>query len=310
MISCTEFIPAYSELFKFIDTKSGRQAVYDYWTTLFDPSIAPLNQYLEKYGLAGCYKYWSHTLNEEAADFTFTLDEEKGYFYNEMHHCPSKGRLIELKHVEPFDEYCHHCDYYRLSAEKHGLAYEYDFSRCDKAQCSLLIYDPKIYKRGSEKENDPNSKKMVMDRRAADNKYLHKDFHGSLNHGVQFIADTYGYDGLIEYLSGFARSFYSPLIADAKVRGLAAIKEHIQKTYEIEEASDVLKTVLTEKELEIFIARCPAVEHIKKIGHTMSRYFIETTETVFRVIAQESGLHFEMYSYDEETGKAHYSFKK
>ena len=150
MISCTEFIPAYSDLFKFIDKKSGRQAVYDYWKTLFDPEIAPLNAYLEKYGLAGCYHYWSHTLNEEAADFTFTLDEDEGYFYSVMHHCPSKGRLLEFKHIEPFDEYCHHCDYYRLSAEKHGFVYEYDFSKCDKEQCSLLIYDPKKYKRGSE----------------------------------------------------------------------------------------------------------------------------------------------------------------
>ena len=35
MISCTEFIPAYSEFFKYIDRKSGRQAVYDFWDALF-----------------------------------------------------------------------------------------------------------------------------------------------------------------------------------------------------------------------------------------------------------------------------------
>jgi hypothetical protein len=145
MISCTEFIPAYSELFKFIDRKLGRQAVYDYWKSLFDPSIAPLNEYLEKYGLEGCFKYWTHTLNEEAADFTLTYDDEAGYYKCEMHHCPSKGRLLELKYMEPFEEYCSHCDYYRLSAEKNGFVYEYDFSRVDNAQCSLLIYDPEKY---------------------------------------------------------------------------------------------------------------------------------------------------------------------
>ena len=145
MISCIEFIPAYSELFKFIDRKSGRQAVYDYWLACFDPERAPLNRYLDQYGLAGCWHYWTHTLNEEAADFMLTLDEEAGYFRIDMHHCPSKGRLLELKHIEPFDEYCKHCDLYRLSAEKHGLAYVYDFSRIDQAACSLLIYDPARY---------------------------------------------------------------------------------------------------------------------------------------------------------------------
>lgn len=309
MISCTEFIPAYSELFKFIDKKSRRQAVYDYWETLFDPDIAPLNSYLEKYGLAGCYHYWSHTLNEEAADFSFTLDEEEGYFKNEMRYCPSKGRLLELKHIEPFDEYCRHCDYYRLSAEKHGLVYEYDFSNCDKAQCSMLIYDPKTYKHGSEKKTSSNSKKLVMDRRASDNKYLHKDFHCSLNHGIQFIAEKYGYEGLIEYLTDFAKSFYSPLIADTKTRGLSAIKEHIERIYGIEEASDSLKIVSRPDGLEIYIAKCPAVEHIVKCGITLSKWFIETTATVFRVIAEESGARFELYSYEEDTGKAHYGFK-
>ena len=145
MISCTEFIPAYSELFKFIDRKSGRQAVYDYWRSNFDPDRAPVNQHLNKSGIRGCWDYWSHRLKEEAADFTMTLDEEAGYIRIDMQHCPSKGRLLETKHIEPFDEYCFHCDLYRLSVEKHGLVYEYDFSRTDKAQCSLLIYDPLKY---------------------------------------------------------------------------------------------------------------------------------------------------------------------
>ena len=34
MISCTEFIPAYSELFKFIEKKGGKQAVVKYWETI------------------------------------------------------------------------------------------------------------------------------------------------------------------------------------------------------------------------------------------------------------------------------------
>ena len=147
MISCTEFIPAYSELFKFIDQKDGRQAVYDYWTAIFDPANSPLNACLDRSGIKGCYEYWSHTLNEEAADFTMTLDEDQGYFLSVMRKCPSKGKLLKLDYMEPFDEYCLHCDQYRQAVEKHGLCYEYDFTGSDQAQCSLLIYDPKKYKK-------------------------------------------------------------------------------------------------------------------------------------------------------------------
>ncbi len=145
MISCTEFIPAYSELFNFVDRKSGRQAVYDYWRSCVDPERAPINEHLKKSGIRGCWDYWTHTLNEEAADFSLTLDEDAGYFRIDMHHCPSKGRLISLPQIEPFEEYCLHCDLYRLSVEQYGLKYVYDFSRSDKAQCSLLIYDPAKY---------------------------------------------------------------------------------------------------------------------------------------------------------------------
>jgi hypothetical protein len=55
---------------------------------------APLNRYLDQYGLAGCWHYWTHTLNEEAADFMLTLDEEAGYFRIDMHHCPSKAGFL------------------------------------------------------------------------------------------------------------------------------------------------------------------------------------------------------------------------
>ncbi len=34
MISCTEFIPAYSELFKFLHERGGREAVVKFWESL------------------------------------------------------------------------------------------------------------------------------------------------------------------------------------------------------------------------------------------------------------------------------------
>lgn len=140
MVSCTEFIAAYSELFKYIEQKGGEKAVFDYWEHISSNGLDQLKENVAKYGIRGCFMYWSHTLNEEAADFTMTLDEEEGEFKIDMHYCPSKGRLIELTHLEPYHNYCKHCDIlYRRILEPLGYEYIYDMSRCDKASCTLTV---------------------------------------------------------------------------------------------------------------------------------------------------------------------------
>ncbi|MDR3644902.1 MAG: hypothetical protein P4M02_07505 [Clostridia bacterium] len=140
MISCTEFIPAYSELFKFIEGKSGKEGIQRFWNHLADHYFEDLRDYVDQDGIRGCWEYWSHTLNEEAADFTMTLDEEKGEFAIDMHHCPSKGRLLELGYMQPYPDYCKHCAVlYRLNLEPRGLANEVDLSKCDEAKCLFTV---------------------------------------------------------------------------------------------------------------------------------------------------------------------------
>lgn len=41
MISCTEFIYAYSELFRYIEEREGFQGVQEYWERISDQSIRP-----------------------------------------------------------------------------------------------------------------------------------------------------------------------------------------------------------------------------------------------------------------------------
>jgi hypothetical protein len=140
MISCTEFIPAYSELFKFLHKKGGKKAVVKFWESLSDNFLGNLRQLAEAKGLAGCYEYWSHTLNEEAADFKMSLDEEKGIFEIVMRKCPSKGMLLKLKHIKPYKFYCEHCDtLYRRVLEPLGFEYDIDLTKCGKASCSLVL---------------------------------------------------------------------------------------------------------------------------------------------------------------------------
>lgn len=150
--------------------------------------------------------------------------------------------------------------------------------------------------------------KKVMDRRAADNKYLHRDFHISTDVGVSYVGELYGDNGVREYLTVFATRYYSPLVEKTKTIGLKALEDHILNIYEIEEASDAVVTELTENELRVKIAYCPGVKFMKAKGRTPSQWYIELTRTVNMVIADNAGLGFELISYDEDTGAAEYRF--
>ncbi len=143
MISCTEFIPAYSELFKFLEHKGGKAAVVAFWENLSDSFLANLRQLAGEKGLAGCFEYWSHTLAEEAADFRMTLDGD--CFQIDMRTCPSKGRLLADPHLLPYPDYCEHCDLlYRRVLEPLGFEYDVDLSHTDQARCLLTVKDRRI----------------------------------------------------------------------------------------------------------------------------------------------------------------------
>ncbi|MDX1357438.1 MAG: hypothetical protein R3232_01265 [Clostridia bacterium] len=141
MISCTEFIPAYSEGFNFLEEKGGRSKVDEFWDYLSDLYLkGSLRKLVMEHGIAGCYTYWEQALNEEAADFTMTLDEENGEFRIEMHKCPSKGRLLELGHIKPYEAYCEHCPaLYSRVLEPLGYEYIMDLTRTGSASCTLSV---------------------------------------------------------------------------------------------------------------------------------------------------------------------------
>lgn len=140
MISCTDFIPTYSELFNFIHARRGKEGVVKYWEYISDNFLDNLRNLAARKGLVGCFEYWSHTLTEEAADFRMTLDDENGVFTITMRDCPSKGRLLKEKHIESYEDYCEHCDtLYRRVLEPLGFEYIIDLSESDKARCTLVV---------------------------------------------------------------------------------------------------------------------------------------------------------------------------
>jgi hypothetical protein len=151
-------------------------------------------------------------------------------------------------------------------------------------------------------------KKLFIERRASDNKYLHRDFHIALDQGLAYLGLEYGGGAVDEYLGNFARDYYAPLVLDARARGFAALREHIASIYEAEEARGAVAFAEAGGELLVAVSACPAVAFMRESGHAPSKWHVKTTSAVYGAIAKELGMGFEMASYDDETGAAEYRF--
>ena len=311
MISCTEFIPSYSELFSFLEDNYGYDEVKRFWTYLFEPTGKgiPLINFARRDGLRGCWNYWKGTLTEEAADCTKIINEKEGWIYSEMHYCPSKGRLLELEKeigIKPYHDYCGHCDYYRASLEAVGLTWVRDHMSVDKASCRSILYDPKIFKGVVAMSEECE----VLEIRPKEQEYFHRDFHSSLNMGIDYVAKMHGEEKLREYLQRYTKNVYKKVIDTFKDDPLSAIESVIKKTYELEKATDALTIINDGKTLTVNVSYCPAVKHLRATGREVSDWFSLSTEVIMKTLADAGNLKFSFDSYDKESGKAAYSFTK
>lgn len=148
----------------------------------------------------------------------------------------------------------------------------------------------------------------VMRRKAGDNEYLHKDFHGALSAGLIYLEERYGADAVREYLRDFAREFYAPSRDDLKKRGLLALKEHFEKTYEIEGGQ--VEIDLCEDQMVMEVAFCPAIDHMRKHGYEISPLWSETIGAVNQALCEDSDFEAELVEYDSQTGRSVQRFRR
>ena len=144
--------------------------------------------------------------------------------------------------------------------------------------------------------------KEVIHRTASDNVYLHKDFHGALSAGIEYLDQHFGEEAVRQYLRQFTVSYYAPLIEAIRQRGLAALGEHFAKVYKEEGAEARIR--VTEDELFLEIDACPAVTHMRRHGYPVARLFHETTRTVNEALCQSTPFAAELLDYDHETGRS------
>ena len=315
MISCTEFIPLYSEFFKFLEKRGGHDAVVKYWEHISDMSIGDktnpnsLAYKCEQLGgFEGAIAYWGHTLTEEACDLFDMVDKKARVRYMHMRHCPSRGMLNQLKHVEPYYDYCSHCDLiYSRVLEKYGVVYERDKSGIDHAECRDVVYEkgnppPFDFRTVTDEELKAKEGVTIIDMKAEDNKYLHRDFHLSGDLALKYCGDRFGSDAVIAFITDYVKYYYAPVVEKIKSGGLSVIEEWIKGVYEVEEASELLHTELSENSLTVTIDKSPVIEYMHSLNQKPSEYYIEQTRTLYKAIAEECNFKFALERYNEDGG--------
>ena len=144
--------------------------------------------------------------------------------------------------------------------------------------------------------------KQVITRKASDNPYLHKDFHGVISNGIEYLESRFGEQAVRDYLREFALAFYEPLREALRSRGLVALKEHFERIYLAEGAAVSIR--LYADELVLDVPRCPAVTYMREHGYRVARLFLETTRTVNEAICEGTAYAAQLVEYDERDGRS------
>lgn len=150
--------------------------------------------------------------------------------------------------------------------------------------------------------------KKVMDRKASDNAYLHKDFHAALNCAVAYVRERHGPEKLREFLRDFAVEYHAPLREKLKNEGLAALRSHLEKKFAAEGGKFELSS--TDGELRLTVMSCPAILHLRKCGVEISPFFCETTRVTNEAVCEGTVYESELLEPDVSNGTCVQIFRK
>ena len=142
MISCTEFIWVYSELFRYIESRGGKGQVIEFWRGISREFLGNLRDAIAADGLKGMHRYWTHTLGEEGGRCTFSLYDDM--FVLDIHDCPSAKLIHHGGRIEPYPDYCEHCRWlYPPLIREFGYEVDFDIIDCGKGRCRLTVREPR-----------------------------------------------------------------------------------------------------------------------------------------------------------------------
>jgi hypothetical protein len=132
MIGCYDFCGHYDWTFEWLRRRGGEPLVLQFWEeAIGGNSQRHAAELIRAEGFEGMRKYWQHTLEEEAAGYTFTSNENAVRI--DMHECPSKGFLLR-NGIGSFGDYCDHCmGWIGPLMQKAGFVIDHEHNHC--GQC-------------------------------------------------------------------------------------------------------------------------------------------------------------------------------
>jgi len=146
----------------------------------------------------------------------------------------------------------------------------------------------------------------VMERKALDNKYLHKDFHVALNLMLTNLYEHFGKDGLVNYLKQYAQAYYQPLNNKLKSGDIKVLTDYFEEIYAKEEWPVTVTS--DENFLEITQNACPAISHIRMKGNKICPHYSETYNTVYKTLCESTPFEYVLLYFDDETGACKQQF--
>lgn len=147
-----------------------------------------------------------------------------------------------------------------------------------------------------------------MQRKASDNKYLHRDFHITLNILLEYIDKQLGRGAVIQYLSQYTRAYHQPLHEELKAGNLKALSDYLIQIYQKEEWP--VRINAGEDFIEIQQDACPGIAHIKASGNPVYPYYVETYRTVYETLCEDTPFQYYLHNFDSETGACAQVFTK
>ncbi len=140
----------------------------------------------------------------------------------------------------------------------------------------------------------------IMERKASDNKYLHKDFHIALNILMNYIYENFGKNALINYLKQYAHAYYKPLNQKLESGKMDALSMYFKDIYEKEKWP--VKITSGKNHVEIEQEACPGISHIVKNGSKPCPLYRETYNTVYKTLCEGTSFEYILKYFNDETG--------
>mgnify|MGYP000004365275 CR=1 FL=1 len=127
---------------------------------------------------------------------------------------------------------------------------------------------------------------------------IHKDFHGALSVGFEFLDKNYGKKAVEEYLKQVAENVYGWLIKKIKKNGLSELERYWSEIFSEEEGEFEIKRKDNE-EIVLKVKKCPAISHMKEKGYPVYSDFCIQCKVINEFIGEKTGYNSEIH-YDKK----------